>query len=92
MNGHYGAFVVRKANDSYDALYDYDLKEHTIVISDWMHYTAEMFAAGLPNKEPGPLPVNVLINGKGTFVDEVCITKLKWKIIQKQKLLLLVFY
>lgn len=43
-----------------------------MIISDWMHYTAEMFAAGLPTREPGPLPVNVLINGKGPFFDEVC--------------------
>lgn len=72
MNGHYGALIVRKANDTHTHLYDYDLKEHTILISDWMHYNAEMFAAGLPTLEPGPLPVNVLINGKGTFVDQVC--------------------
>lgn len=54
-------------------MYDYDLKEHTILISDWMHYTAEMFAVGLPTREPGPLPVNVLINGKGTFFDKVSL-------------------
>lgn len=65
--------IIREPSDQHSKLYDYDLNEHTIIVSDWMHYTAEMFAVGLPTRTPGPLPVNVLINGKGTFVDKVSV-------------------
>ncbi|ETN61043.1 multicopper oxidase [Anopheles darlingi] len=68
VNGHYGALIVRepKRADPNSALYDYDSSSHVIVGSDWMHVDGEMFMPGLPSSG-GILPVNLLINGRGTF-------------------------
>ncbi|XP_055549126.1 uncharacterized protein LOC129732340, partial [Wyeomyia smithii] len=68
VNGHYGAMIIREpeTNDPNAALYDFDLPEHTMVVSDWMHEDGEMFMPGLPSGG-GILPVNILINGRGTF-------------------------
>nr|XP_019548835.2 laccase-2-like [Aedes albopictus] len=68
VNGHYGAMIIREpeANDPNADLYDFDLPEHLIVASDWMHVDGEMYMPGLPNGD-GILPVNVLINGRGTW-------------------------
>ncbi|XP_063700380.1 uncharacterized protein LOC134830740 [Culicoides brevitarsis] len=70
VNGHYGAFVVRNETSPHQNLYDFDLKEHTVIVSDWMHDDADMFMPGLPTRRPGIVPKNVLINGKGVYVDE----------------------
>lgn len=71
VNGHYGAMIIRQpeANNPNAHLYDYDLPEHFILASDWMHVTGEMFMPGLPSSG-GILPVNLLINGRGTFTRE----------------------
>ncbi|XP_058451551.1 uncharacterized protein LOC131430517 [Malaya genurostris] len=68
VNGHYGAMIIRQpeANDPNSFRYDFDMPEHTILASDWMHEDGEMFMPGLPSGD-GILPINVLINGKGTF-------------------------
>ncbi|XP_046493313.1 uncharacterized protein [Neodiprion pinetum] len=70
VNGLYGALVIREpiVDEPWsDGTYDFDLPEHTIVLSDWMHETAEMFFPGLPNREPGVLPDAILINGLGRY-------------------------
>lgn len=67
VNGHHGAFVVRQPNDPQHRLYDFDLKEHTVLVADWMHDDAEMFVPGLPTRSPGITAVSALINGKGQF-------------------------
>ncbi|XP_046591124.1 laccase-2-like [Neodiprion lecontei] len=71
-HGHYGALVIREprvdepwSND----IYDFDLPEHTIVLSDWMHETAEMFYPGLPSRKPGIEPTTVLVNGFGWYLN-----------------------
>lgn len=71
VNGHYGAMIVRQpeANDPNADLYDFDLPEHLILASDWMHVDGEMFMPGLPSGG-GILPLNLLINGRGTFTRE----------------------
>ncbi|XP_062546347.1 uncharacterized protein LOC134212466 [Armigeres subalbatus] len=68
VNGHYGAMIIRQpeVNDPNANLYDFDLPDHLIVASDWMHVDGEMFMPGLPNSG-GILPVNLLINGRGTW-------------------------
>lgn len=69
VNGHYGAMIIRQpeVNDPNAKLYDFDLPEHLIVASDWMHVDGEMYMPGLPNGD-GILPVNLLINGRGTWL------------------------
>jgi FtsP/CotA-like multicopper oxidase with cupredoxin domain len=44
VNGHYGGIVIRRdpRNDPNRATYDRDLRDHLMVISDWMHVDAEM--------------------------------------------------
>uniref|UniRef100_A0A8D8I2J0 Laccase-4 n=1 Tax=Culex pipiens TaxID=7175 RepID=A0A8D8I2J0_CULPI len=68
VNGHYGAMIIRQpeVNDPNAHLYDFDLPDHTILGSDWMHVDGEMFMPGLPSSG-GILPKNLLINGKGTY-------------------------
>jgi FtsP/CotA-like multicopper oxidase with cupredoxin domain len=67
VNGQYGAFVVRqpRQQDVNSVLYNHDLPEHTIVASDWMNYTADMFMRGNPTLPPGIDPTSLLINGRG---------------------------
>ncbi|XP_058126505.1 uncharacterized protein LOC131280930 [Anopheles ziemanni] len=68
VNGHYGALVIRepRKDDPNGDLYHYDTPAHVILGSDWMHIDGEMFMPGLPSAG-GIMPVNLLINGRGTF-------------------------
>uniref|UniRef100_A0A182NBB3 Uncharacterized protein n=1 Tax=Anopheles dirus TaxID=7168 RepID=A0A182NBB3_9DIPT len=70
VNGHYGALIVREPIDAdpNGERYHYDTPAHVIVASDWMHIDGEMFMPGLPSAG-GIMPVNLLINGRGTFFD-----------------------
>jgi FtsP/CotA-like multicopper oxidase with cupredoxin domain len=44
VNGHHGGIVVRQpfTDDPNFSTYDRDMKEHLIVVTDWMEYDAEM--------------------------------------------------
>lgn len=44
VNGHYGGIVVREnlADDPNAQTFDHDLKEHLLVVSDWMEQDGEM--------------------------------------------------
>lgn len=66
-NGIYGALVVRRptANDPNKVLYDEDLPEHVIIISDTMQYVADMYDPGLRQDPRGITPDNIVINGRG---------------------------
>ncbi|KAI8121740.1 hypothetical protein FF38_00341 [Lucilia cuprina] len=70
VNGQYGALIVRQAqeNEPLSNLYDYDLPEHHILISDWMHTYAEQYFPGLPSSR-GIFPNSVLINGRGVYTN-----------------------
>lgn len=46
MNGVYGSLIVRESNDPNRDLYDYDLDEHRIVLSDWKNVMVETAAPG----------------------------------------------
>lgn len=70
VNGHYGAMIVRGDISPHQSLYDFDIKEHTIIVSDWMHDDADMFMPGLPSRLPGIVPKSVMINGKGVYIDK----------------------
>uniref|UniRef100_A0A336MJM4 CSON002551 protein n=1 Tax=Culicoides sonorensis TaxID=179676 RepID=A0A336MJM4_CULSO len=67
LNGMFGSLVVRNFRDPHSNMYDYDLKEHTILVTDWIHDDAEMFVPGLPTRKPNISPESILINGKGVF-------------------------
>ncbi|XP_052895441.1 uncharacterized protein LOC128302616 [Anopheles moucheti] len=67
-NGHYGLFVVRSPTDINRHLYDYDLSEHHIVISDWTLDLVEKFVPGLQSSTVRM--DSILINGRGRHFDE----------------------
>lgn len=58
---------MREPNDPHTIEYDYDLKEHTVLVSDWMHDYGEMYTPGLVNTPGGISPTSVIINGKGQY-------------------------
>jgi FtsP/CotA-like multicopper oxidase with cupredoxin domain len=66
-NGIYGALVVRAPKDhNLNAKeYDYDLTEHMLIVSDWMHHLAEEDFPGVVSRSV--LTENILINGHGRY-------------------------
>lgn len=68
-DGVFGALIVRVplANDSFSDLFDYDLPEHTLIVTDWTHtsglhkFVAHHHSSGDNKAE------NILVNGKGRF-------------------------
>ncbi|XP_055854231.1 uncharacterized protein LOC129917982 [Episyrphus balteatus] len=69
INGQYGALIVREPEEDVANFneYDYDLPEHFLVLSDWMHAYGEQLFPGLPSTTTGPDAL--LINGRGTFIN-----------------------
>ncbi|XP_046753251.1 laccase-1-like [Diprion similis] len=71
-NGQYGVLTVREPRSEEpwpQELYEFDVPVHTLLVSDWMHETAEMFFPGLPSKEPGISPTTILVNGLGWYLN-----------------------
>ncbi|XP_026829391.1 laccase-2 [Ooceraea biroi] len=71
IDGQYGSLIVRdppSANPHYN-LYDEDLPEHVIVISDWMHELSLERYPGRYRNNRGQDPDNYLINGRGNWTD-----------------------
>ncbi|XP_067620020.1 uncharacterized protein [Eurosta solidaginis] len=68
VNGQYGALIVRDdpARMPNTPMYDFDLPEHYILISDWMHTYGEQYFPGEPSSA-GIFPDSVLINGRGIY-------------------------
>lgn len=67
-NGLVGKINVREQNDPNAEFYDYDLREHSILLADWNNFLAEEKAPGIKS---APLrPESILINGFGSFVDK----------------------
>lgn len=67
LNGLAGPLIVRESRqiDPHSDIYDYDLSEHTIFTSDWLHSYAEMFVPGLADSILQPK--SILINGRGRY-------------------------
>jgi hypothetical protein len=63
----FGSLIVRgpDENNPNRKLYDYDIPEHSIVFSDWMHHLAEEDFPGMTSRSV--LTESVLINGNGIF-------------------------
>lgn len=65
-NGHLGAAVVRTPLDVNAALYDFDLSEHVMLISDW---TLDSVERWVPGQQSSQMTVDsILINGRGRYV------------------------
>ncbi|XP_052864087.1 uncharacterized protein LOC128270712 [Anopheles cruzii] len=67
-NGLYGLLVVRSPTDLNRRLYDFDLSEHRMIISDWTLDLAEKFVPGLQSSTVRM--DSILINGRGRHFDE----------------------
>lgn len=67
-NGIFGALIVR-APANKRQVYDFDLSEHLIIASDWMHHLAEEDFPGQISRSV--LTQSMLINGRGRFYN-VC--------------------
>lgn len=65
MNGLYGSLIVRESNDPNANLYDYDLNEHSIALSDWKNVMVETAAPG--SKKIDQFPDSIVINGFGNY-------------------------
>ena len=64
-DGVFGSFIVRESNEKHASLYDYDLKEHVIILNDWTRVPFQsqlanyLFSGGYGSVD------GILINGKG---------------------------
>lgn len=66
-NGLVGTINVREQNDPNADAYDFDLSQHSILLSDWNNYLAEEKVPGIKG---APLrPESILINGYGSYFD-----------------------
>lgn len=67
MDGLTGPFIVRdvESAEDPDKMYDEDLPEHTILISDWSHIPGEGFIPGYNTPDIKQVPVTFLFNGRG---------------------------
>lgn len=65
LNGLYGSLTVRKPNDPNADLYDYDLDEHLVVLSDWNNVNSESYAPG--SSKIDQFPDSLTINGVGNY-------------------------
>lgn len=67
LDGICGTLIIRepKSVDLSGFLYDFDLPEHVVIISDWMHEYAISRFPGRTSYHTGQTPDSILINGKG---------------------------
>lgn len=68
FNGCFGKLIVRELNgkDPHEAIYDHDLEQHHVIISDWSNFLGEDFLP-LKRNEDQQLVASLLINGYGSF-------------------------
>lgn len=71
IDGVFGALIVRQPiekvqNSQY---YDFDLPEHLILASDWMHSMAENHLPGMARRSA--LSSSMLVNGRGRFLNVI---------------------
>lgn len=67
IDGVFGALIVREPQEHNfnRKFYDFDLPEHLILTSDWMHSMAENHFPGMTRRSA--LSESMLINGRGRF-------------------------
>lgn len=59
--------MIRDSNDPNACTYDYDLKQHSVILTDWDSHMDEDNAPG--TRTIPQLPSSLLINGYGNFHD-----------------------
>ncbi|XP_012277841.1 laccase isoform X2 [Orussus abietinus] len=73
IDGQYGSLIIREpvSEDPHGSLFDFDLPTHVIVLSDYMHYLSMEKLPGLFRNPQfrGQSPDDILINGRGRFMD-----------------------
>ncbi|XP_012139840.2 uncharacterized protein LOC100881736 [Megachile rotundata] len=71
MDGVFGSFIVRHTieRDPHAYRYDYDLANHVVVITDWMHEESTERMPGRNSGVVGQAPDSFLINGKGKVLN-----------------------
>ncbi|XP_071653202.1 uncharacterized protein [Temnothorax longispinosus] len=71
LDGQYGSLIVRDppSLNPQKALYDMDLPQHVVVISDLFHELALERFPGRYRSNVGQVPDNFLINGRGNWTD-----------------------
>lgn len=62
-NGIIGKLIVRDTNDTNAQFYDFDLFDHSIILTDWNNELAEENAPGIREAQPD----SILINGFGSY-------------------------
>lgn len=71
-NGVVGKLNIREQFDPNADQYDFDLKEHSVLLSDWNNMLAEELAPGIQTSVVRP--DSLLINGHGSYLDPVTKT------------------
>ncbi|XP_071451368.1 uncharacterized protein [Hetaerina americana] len=68
-DGSYGALIIRtpKEYDPHAELYDTDLEEHIIQVTDWGHQLGLVTFVSHHHGDGDNKPPNILVNGKGRF-------------------------
>lgn len=68
-DGLFGHLVVRQSpkREQHYGYYDYDLPEHTIIVNDWWHRSADSSFAQHHHSDGSNKPRSVLINGRLLF-------------------------
>lgn len=69
-DGLYGALIVREPTIDNEIVksYDYDLPQHTLIATDWMHAFSDNFLPGIVKRST--LIESMLINGRGRFMNK----------------------
>ncbi len=86
-DGAYGPLIVRqsRSKDPSSVLYDYDLPEHVILVSDWLAQLGLDKFVAHAHAGKDDIPSSIIINGKGR------ISKPKDELSPKEKMPLAVF-
>lgn len=68
-NGVFGSLVIRapERQDPNSLLYNYDLPEHTIVVTNWLHDYAETYLPGLSSSLK--LYESLIFDGRGRYLN-----------------------
>ncbi|XP_045468970.1 laccase-4-like isoform X1 [Harmonia axyridis] len=68
-DGVFGAFIVHvpEEEDLHKELYDYDLKEHVMILMDWDHVTGMQKFTSHHHNDGDNKPTNLLVNGLGRY-------------------------
>ncbi|XP_062551445.1 uncharacterized protein LOC134216595 [Armigeres subalbatus] len=75
-NGHLGVAVVRNPLDVNVGLYDFDLSEHVILITDW---TLDSVERWVPGQQSSQMKVDsILINGRGRYHNDAAGIKVDY--------------